>query len=381
VTDVPTVTYTYSEIGDFGITVEVSDPDKLTAKSPAVSVYAGNAAPTVTIDIIGNKSFYFPNKKVEYKVSVNDSDDASDPDMSNIFVSADYTEGSDLAEASVGHQQVSDKLIGKNMMSTLDCNACHKESEKSIGPAYLEVAKKYEGDDNAPGSLATKIINGGAGVWGETMMPAHADLKEGDAKSIVAWILSLADEGKTTKSLPPAGSLKSTLDKKPSDHGMLIITASYTDKGSSKVKPLTTTARVGLKSNTMDLMKVSHLNGYTTMEFNSMSLLLMPNSAGAFQLGEMDLTGVTGIEILSGGRDPMTEGYSFEIHLDGVDGQLIGSGLLKPAGTAANGSAGHGAFKIEPVTDGKLHEVFVVSKPIGNEEATGAIRSVVLKAD
>lgn len=88
-----------------------------------------------------------------------------------------------------GHQQAA--LPGKEIMESLDCKACHKIAEKSIGPGYTSVAAKYADRKDAEKYLAGKIIKGGAGVWGETAMPAHPALREDDARKIAKWILSL----------------------------------------------------------------------------------------------------------------------------------------------------------------------------------------------
>jgi len=379
-TTVPEATHSYSKVGEYNVTVEVSDPAKLTAKSSPIAVYAGNAAPIVNVRIKGNSVFYFPGKKVEYDVTVSDPDDPSDIEISNLMVSADYTEGTDLAEASLGHQVISENMIGKNMVASMDCKTCHKEQEKSIGPAYLEVAKKYKGDANAVNDLATKVINGGAGVWGETVMPAHVDLKEGDAKTIISWVLSLADEGKVMKSLPAKGTLNPTLDKQLSANGVLSITASYTDKGGAKIKPLTTTTVTRLRSNTLDLTKANNLEAYSRMSFGGMNLLLLPSSPGSFSLGEIDLTGVAGAELSMGGREPLTSGYAVEIHLDGVDGKTIGKGTLRPAEATSRGYAGRCDINFEPVSDGKLHELYIVTRPLEGESVIGAVSALVLKA-
>jgi cytochrome c len=379
-TSTPEVTYTYSKIGDYAITVEASDPAKLTAKSNSISVYAGNAAPDVTISVKGNKTFYFPGKNVEYAVSVSDSDDASEPDMASLFVSADYIESTDQAEATQGHQVISENMIGKNMMNSLDCKACHKEAEKSIGPAYVDVAKRYKDDPDAINKLAQKVMNGGSGVWGETAMAAHPGLSESDAKTIVSWVLSLADDGKAAKSLPATGSLKPTLDKKPMDNGSLIIRASYTDKGGTNIKPLVGSSTLRLKSSKLDLTKASNLDGYTTMSFNGMNLLLLPNATGSFSLGNIDLTDVNGAEFMTGSQQPIAKGYMFEVHLDAIDGKKIGE-ASSASGSSLPGGMNASMFTInfEPVTDGKLHTLYVVSKPNDGEETTGAVVSIVLK--
>ncbi|HUP14170.1 MAG TPA: hypothetical protein VM187_18240, partial [Niastella sp.] len=44
------------------------------------------------------------------------------------------------------------------MIGSLDCTTCHKISEKNIGPAYTDVAKKYESTDANINMLAEKVI-------------------------------------------------------------------------------------------------------------------------------------------------------------------------------------------------------------------------------
>ena len=67
--------------------------------------------------------------------------------------------------------------------------ACHAVEKKLVGPAYKEVAAKYAGQKDAVESLSTKVIKGGAGVWGAIPMPANAQVSEAEAKTLVNWIL------------------------------------------------------------------------------------------------------------------------------------------------------------------------------------------------
>jgi cytochrome c len=80
---------------------------------------------------------------------------------------------------------------GKNLIAKSDCLACHKDDAKLVGPAYVDVAKKYEATEANYTKLADKIIKGGAGVWGEVPMSPHPTLPTGDAKEMVKYILSL----------------------------------------------------------------------------------------------------------------------------------------------------------------------------------------------
>lgn len=80
------------------------------------------------------------------------------------------------------------------MIASLDCTTCHKISEKNIGPAYTEVAKKYEATDAVITDLSTKIIKGGQGVWGTVPMTPHPNLSMDSAKVMVKYILSLKNQ-------------------------------------------------------------------------------------------------------------------------------------------------------------------------------------------
>ncbi|MER2996809.1 c-type cytochrome [Pontibacter populi] len=81
--------------------------------------------------------------------------------------------------------------LGMTLITKSDCMACHKNEQKVVGPAYVDVANKYEFNDKNVDYLAQKIIKGGAGVWGEIPMPPHADLSQGDAKEMARYVLSL----------------------------------------------------------------------------------------------------------------------------------------------------------------------------------------------
>lgn len=72
------------------------------------------------------------------------------------------------------------------------CLACHGVDKKVLGPAFKDIAAKYKGDKSAEGKLITKVQKGGSGVWGPIPMPANSpQVKDGDIKSIVKWIMSL----------------------------------------------------------------------------------------------------------------------------------------------------------------------------------------------
>jgi hypothetical protein len=136
-TTVPSLSYTIDKAGEYNVSVEVTDDKKASSKSDAISLYAGNEAPSVDINITGNKSFYFPGKQVSYNVLVKDNDDsAASKNLDGLIVSADYIEGRDRAGASMGHQVLTEATMGRNLMLTLDCKTCPQRS-RQIYRAFL----------------------------------------------------------------------------------------------------------------------------------------------------------------------------------------------------------------------------------------------------
>lgn len=366
-TSEPNLIYTINKAGDYAISVEVSDDKKASSKSSVENVYAGNEAPIVSIALQGNQSFYFTGKPVLYSVHIEDKDDtAKVKDLSNLIVSADYVEGSDRAAASQGHQVLTEATMGKNLMLSLDCKTCHKTDEKSIGPSFVDVAKKYEKDPAAVSYLVSKIIKGGGGVWGEVAMAAHPNLKEADARQIVTWIQSL-NATATKKSLPASGSVQPTLGKPEKDNGVLYLSASYTDKGGNNIKPQSDNYVVTLRSAKVNLGRVRKMDKYRGENKNGMRLMIAPKSAGWFAIESIDLTSITGATLNIVWGKPAQSGYSFELRLDAPDGKKLAAFILPGGGQSGNeqtpyiSKALSSAF--EAITDGKKHNLYIVSKP------------------
>jgi cytochrome c len=91
------------------------------------------------------------------------------------------------------------------------CVACHAIDHKVVGPAWMDVSKKYKGvktykyspkGSAAPGAkeyplvegLMMKVSKGGHGNWGSAAMIPNdpAGKKQGDIKKLVEFVLGLA---------------------------------------------------------------------------------------------------------------------------------------------------------------------------------------------
>jgi cytochrome c len=74
-----------------------------------------------------------------------------------------------------------------------NCTSCHAIDKKVVGPAWMEISKKYKGQADAEAKLVTKVAKGGAGSWGSMPMPPNAPkVAEADIKTLVDFILGLA---------------------------------------------------------------------------------------------------------------------------------------------------------------------------------------------
>src|SRR5688572_7604550 len=93
-------------------------------------------------------------------------------------------------------QASTDDLIkqGQALVDQSDCKTCHHATNKIIGPAHADVAKKYDFTKANVTYLADKIKNGGSGVWGEIPMTPHVDLSQADAEKMAMYVLSLDGE-------------------------------------------------------------------------------------------------------------------------------------------------------------------------------------------
>lgn len=383
-TSEPKLTHTFNAVGDYDVQVTVSDPGKLSSKSTIAAVYAGNIAPIVNIELKGNQTFYFPGKKVAYTVTVSDPDDAeAGNDFSTLYLSADYISGLDQAEAAKGHLIMTDAMTGKSIISSLTCKTCHKEDEASIGPAYVDVARKYRRNPEAATSyLVNKIQKGGGGVWGETVMPANPTLKNDDAKKVVAYILSLGRRDAVEKpSLPATGSVDPTVGKALSDNGVFVLSGSFTDRGGEGVKPLTGNSSVTLRNPKMGMDQAKNLVDFSTMNFGGMTLMMIPDKEASFAFQKIDLTDVASIQVLGGGQEPSKEGFVIEIRLDSPNGQKIGeTKLMNYAGGPGGRAAGIANIAIEPIKDGKKHDVYFVTRPSMPGEPSAILVSAEFKS-
>ena len=91
-------------------------------------------------------------------------------------------------------EQLSGEAAVFAVMAKSDCNTCHNKDVKTVGPAYMAIAERYENNVENKTKLVNKIIEGGAGNWGDIPMTPHPNLPKEDAELMVSYVLSLDAE-------------------------------------------------------------------------------------------------------------------------------------------------------------------------------------------
>lgn len=80
---------------------------------------------------------------------------------------------------------------GQVLIAYSDCYICHKEDQRSVGPAFRDIAQRYPVNKIYIEMLAHKVIIGGGGGWGSAVMDPHPKLSFADAKIMVTYIVSM----------------------------------------------------------------------------------------------------------------------------------------------------------------------------------------------
>jgi cytochrome c len=140
-------------------------------------------------------------------------------------------------------------LPGKLLIAESDCKSCHIIDQRSAGPSYRDIAKRYAKEVRALEVLSDKVLKGGSGNWGDVAMAAHPQLTKTQAVEMVEYILSLNDEKKTV-SLPLSGA--ASFSKKDAEEltptSAYVLTVTYEDNGANGMPSLSTTKQFVFKA-------------------------------------------------------------------------------------------------------------------------------------
>lgn len=362
--------YTYKKPGIYNAILKVSDQNGLTNYDTVV-VKVGNALPKVTIVTSQNKSFFWENKPFEYNLQVNDKEDVN-INPKKISVSFGYDRSpSTLSQEENNISQLSKaKPFGYSLIAKSDCKACHTMDKKSIGPSYVDVAQRYKGQSNAMPMLTKKIIAGGGGNWGESLMSAHPQLSTQDVNEIVTYILSLADEKKEMTVLNTQGTITFKEHTKNEPRGMYTLVGSYTDKGSNGIEPLTSSDVLKIRSAKVRAVFTDEQVGFQRYG-NSLS---NGDHKSHFLLRNIDLTGIQQFVYEYSAED---KAGAIEVRIDSQAGPVIAKTPYQTTGSWDTTKTLEAT--ITTPTSGRHDLYFIMVKPEKPNEDIINVKSIFFK--
>ncbi len=327
------VRYTFTEPGQYRPKLFVVDGAGDTAMA-SMAVRIGNAPPALTIDWPGNRSFYFGQKTVPYRVEIRDPEDEATGGISRNRAQVSWvyaSEGNDLDVLLGGGGALPEGSMryagGLRLINGSDCATCHNLETRSIGPSYQEVSQRYLGDAGAVAYLAKKIITGGNGVWGEKIMAGHPQHSLEETRQMARYILSLAESDRN-RNLPLQGEVK--LQPGADPNGAYLLAATYTDGGANGLPAITRRARLLLRA-----PRLQAENYAFASEAGPNKGTFGPNREHGVARGlwrntwigfaPVDLTGIGAITL----RYVPEAGGSVELRLDGPEGPLLAQGRMQ----------------------------------------------------
>ncbi|HTE32988.1 MAG TPA: PQQ-dependent sugar dehydrogenase [Chryseolinea sp.] len=325
----PSVVFDKAGLYNVSFTTTDTKGEKNTA---SLQVKAGNDPPVVDIELLkGNKTFFFDKVPIEYDVKLTDKEDGSlskGISANEVALNFDYVpEGFDLIEIAQNHRS-SDAWAtfstGANLIGKGDCKSCHIIDKRSVGPSYLEIAKRYKNNSAEQERIANKIIVGGSGVWGDHAMSAHPSISPQDAATMINYIMSLAEKKSVDKSIPLKGTFVPHVPAGDNGRGGYLLRAAYKDKGTQEMESLTSEKIVALRNPALDPERSDLSKGTQLMTTPSRSFSMVGNSS-YLAYNKLDLTGIKQVEFLVQAQPRSGAlGGIIEIHLDSPNGKIVG---------------------------------------------------------
>jgi cytochrome c len=335
--------------GIYVATLTVKDPAGA-SNTASLDIVAGNAPPAVSIDVKGmNRTFFTPGAPLAYAVQVSDREDGTlvsgkiPPEQ--VAFSIDYVpEGFDATAVRHGQAKVDSTTrfaVAKALMAKSDCATCHNRDTKSRGPSFAQLAEKYKPDAETLGALAAKIRNGGTGVWGQEVMPAHPLITMHEATTIAAYMVGYKDA--SLSSLPLQGTFTPTLPQGDTGRGSLIVRAVYSDKGAGDLPVQTAEAVTVLRSPRLGPAHADIQQGITVAPARGTAGGIFPKANSHIGFRNIDLTGITKAEIAAqASARNGNAGGTIEIRTGSPTGPIIGRATvnLPGAGRGSGPTAG-----------------------------------------
>lgn len=345
----PTLNFAYE--GSYNLELTVTDSSGASAMT-VLPVLVGNSQPEIAFEEPEDGGFLPTSGSIAWKLHVHDEEDGDSRSRSALpsqaVLEVAWHSGA-LPGTGTGDAAAHP---GREAMKRSDCFNCHAVKNRVVGPALLEIAGKYREDHDALDTLVQRVREGSTGVWGQIPMLPHPQHSAAEAAQMVAWVLSLNDDG---PAIQVQRGLAGTVNQE-SGAGSLMLTASYTDAGSKAVGPLTASAQVRLRH---PAMEAEHFHANAGNSVLNSATATGGAFIGAINAGShlrYDAIKLAGIERVSLRVSSAGSGGTIELRADDLDGPLLAQTKVEPNG------AWEDWYEIEvPITDpGGAHNLYIV---------------------
>lgn len=334
----PELAWTATERGVYNLQLEVIDPQGAKGKA-SLSLVVGNAVPEIQFVRPSNGDFFELGERVSYKIKVkdledgtSDSDEAEEQDLE--FIDADAPNRVSL-QASMVAGEASDESAnlppGLRRMRSSDCFNCHSVETPLIGPAFVDVAKKYR---NQPGALEASIERvriGSTGVWGKVPMLPHEQFTQTEIREMVEWVFA-AVPNPSTEYRSGLSNIVELLTDKKEFNGKLRLHATYRDKGWGTIPSLSASQSIELRSRTLQAESADKIHDMQMLGSHSAE---NGKFCGAINHGSylrVDRVPMTQFNSIVASVASAGAGGKIEVRLNAPDGPLVGTMDVKVNG-------------------------------------------------
>ncbi len=313
----PSITFENEGVYNVELTVLDQEDAKSVVRTPTL---VGNTPPELSFAYPKAGSFFQWGQPLAFKIEGYDVED--DESMGRVSVQIGQPDNSQPSERDP---------IGLKLMRGSDCFNCHALGHKIVGPAILDIANRYREDSEALDRAAQRVINGSATVWSEVPMLPHPQHTLAEARQMVSWILS-QEPGETEIALVDVFT-DGGLDIEPQPEGVLpaslTLTATYTDQGSDKVGPLTTSVAVEVRSPRVEAESALEREGVTVGGNrdgkNQKNFGAIQNGAWA-HYGTVDLAGISQVQCRASAAG---DGGTIVFRKGSVAGDVLGAVVVR----------------------------------------------------
>ncbi|CAE7875513.1 unnamed protein product [Symbiodinium microadriaticum] len=289
------IDYIFNDPGEFVVQLTVTD--NLGASSIlSKTVTVGNEIPEISLDFEANRSFYFDKSAYRYAISVEDKEDGN-------------------------------TVQGTIPADDISVNFMYLKSGYDL--ALLDETFFSGQDYDAPNYLAEKILNGGNGNWGESLMAAHPQHSREEAMKMVEYILSFGQD--KTEAIGLSGQI--AFNAHGEEQGIYVLGIRYTDSAVNGVPENEVSKLFVFKSPVIEAENYDHYNQVSRIRPQGGSFEFLTGIRNGSYVGydDIDLNNLSSISL----RIRKIGGGTVNVRLDQPQGPVIGSTKVA-ASTAEN---------------------------------------------